>query len=136
MDPKRMLEKVEHDLSHFMISEMCKNKPELRGKPEMYKYKGLSVKADPDSKAKEKTIAVRIGALEAEFKIENGEKNSGALAPYEEHLVSIWITQGDNSYNLKGLFTKQVEDETILIVPFDLEEYFEKKNEENIQSTI
>ena len=127
MDPKRVLEKVEHDLSHFMISEMCKNNPELRGKPEMYKYKGLNVKADPDSNAKEKTIAVRIGALEAEFKIDNGEKNSGALAPYEEHLVRIWIAQGENSYNLKSIFAKAEKKELELIIPFDLEEFFENK---------
>lgn len=130
MDPKRMLEKVEHDLSHFMINEMCKKNHELRGKPEMYKYKGLNVKADFDSKAKEKTISVRIGALEAEFKIDNGEKNSGALAPYEENLIRIWIAQGENSYNLKALFKKNKKEETILIVPFDLEEYFENKQAE------
>ncbi len=125
MDPKRVLEKVEHDLSHFMISEMCKDNPELRGKPDMYKYKGLSVSADPDSKAKEKTISVRIGALEAEFKIETGDKNSGALAPYEENLVRIWILQGENSYNLKAIFNKSEEKKTIPIIPFDLEEFFE-----------
>lgn len=54
MNPKRMLKKIEHDLSHFMISEMRKNNQALRGKPEMYKYKGLSVKVNSDSKAKEK----------------------------------------------------------------------------------
>ncbi len=126
-----MLEKVEHDLSHFMIGEMCKDNPELRGKPEMYKYKGLSVKADPDSKAKEKTIAVRIGALEAEFKIETGDKNSGALAPYEENLVRIWIAQGENSYNLKAIFNKSEEKKTIPIIPFDLEEFFETGQKPN-----
>ena len=91
----------------------------------MYKYKGLSVTADPDSKAKEKTISVRIGALEAEFKIETGDKNSGALAPYEENLVRIWIAQGENSYNLKAIFNKSEEKKVIPIIPFDLEEFFE-----------
>ena len=52
----------------------------------MYRYKGLNIKLDPQSKAKEKTIFVRIGALEAEFKIDSCEKNSGALSPDEERL--------------------------------------------------
>jgi fido (protein-threonine AMPylation protein) len=43
MSQRKILDKLEHDLSHFMISEMCKADPTKRGTPEMYKYKGLSI---------------------------------------------------------------------------------------------
>ena len=126
MDVQKAIGKLEHDLCHFLIGEMCKNKTEKRGSPEMYRYKGLNIKLDPQSKAKEKTIFVRIGALEAEFKIDSCEKNSGALSPEEERLVMIWMGQSENNYLLKSVFNQGSSKKEISIVPFDLEEYFTK----------
>ncbi len=126
MDVQKIFSKLEHDLSHFLIGEMCKNNPEKRGSPEMYKYKGLNISADPDSTELEKTISVRIGVLEAEFKIDSCEKNSGALAPEEERLIMMWMGQNENNYLLKQIFVKQNTKKEIAIVPFDLEEYFEQ----------
>ena len=126
MDVQKIFSKLEHDLSHFLIGEMCKNNPEKRGRPEMYKYKGLNISADPDSTELEKTISVRIGVLEAEFKIDSCEKNSGALAPEEERLIMMWMGQNENNYLLKQIFVKQNTKKEIAIVPFDLEEYFEQ----------
>ncbi len=126
MDVQKAIGKLEHDLCHFLIGEMCKNNPEKRGSPEMYRYKGLNIKLDPQSKAKEKTIFVRIGALEAEFKIDSCEKNSGALSPEEERLVMIWMGQSENNYLLKSVFNQGSSKKEISIVPFDLEEYFTK----------
>ncbi len=126
MDVQKAIGKLEHDLCHFLIGEMCKNNPEKRGSPEMYRYKGLNIKLDPQSKAKEKTIFVRIGALEAEFKIDSCEKNSGALSPDEERLVMIWMGQSENNYLLKSVFNQGSSKKEISIVPFDLEEYFTK----------
>lgn len=126
MDAQKIIGKLEHDLSHFLISEMCKNNPERRGSPEMYKYKGLNITADPNSKAQEKTISIRIGVLEAEFKINSCEKNSGCLAPEEERLIMIWMGQNENNYYLKQIFAKKTDKKEIAIIPFDLEEIFEK----------
>ena len=126
MNVQKIFEKLEHDLSHYLISEMCKNNPEKRGSPEMYKYKGLNITADPNSKAQEKTISIRIGVLEAEFKIDSCEKNSGALAPEEERLVMIWMGQNENNFLLKQIFVKKSSKKEIAIVPFELEEYFEQ----------
>ena len=126
MDVQKAIGKLEHDLCHFLIGEMCKNNPEKRGSPEMYRYKGLNIKLDPQSKAKVLTIFVRIGALEAEFKIDSCEKNSGALSPEEERLVMIWMGQSENNYLLKSVFNQGSSKKEISIVPFDLEEYFTK----------
>ena len=126
MDAKKIIEKLEHDLSHFLIEEACKKDATKRGSPEMYKYRGLNIMADPDSKAQEKTISIRIGALEAEFKIDNGDKNSGALNPEDERNIMLWMVRSENAYNLKALFAKKVEKKQIPIIPFDLENLYDK----------
>lgn len=126
MQPKKIIDKLEHDLSHFLISEMCKSDPMRRGSAEMYKYKGLSILVDPKAKTSEKTVSVRIGALEAEFKIDSCDKNSGALAPEEERLIMIWLGQNENQHYLKSIFTKNISKKELLIVPFDLENVFDK----------
>ena len=92
----------------------------------MYKYKGLSIFVDPKAKTSEKTVSVRIGALEAEFKIDSCDKNSGALAPEEERLIMIWLGQNENQHYLKSIFTKNISKKELLIVPFDLENVFDK----------
>lgn len=126
MDVRKLVDKLEHDLCHFLISEICKSDPSRRGSPEMYKYKGLNITVDSKSKAREKTISVRIGALEAEFKIDSCEKNSGCLAPEEERLIMIWMGQNENNYNLKSIFTNNTSKKELTIIPFDLEEVYEK----------
>ena len=126
MQPRKILDKLEHDLSHFLISEMCKADPTKRGTPEMYKYKGLNITADPKSRAYEKTVHIRIGALEAEFKINNAEKNSGCLAPEEERLIGIWMNQSDNYQNLRMIFANQKTKKEVPIIPFDLEIYYQQ----------
>ena len=104
MQSKKIVEKLEHNLSHFLISEMCKKDPLKRGSAEMYKYKGLTIKIDKKSKASEKTVSIRIGALEAEFKIDSCDKNSGALSPEEERLIIIWLGKNENQHYLKSIF--------------------------------
>lgn len=124
MDARKILDKLEHKLSHFLISETCKADPTKRGTPELYRYKGLSMYADPKSISQEKTVHIRIGALEAEFRINNCEKNSGCLAPEDERLIMIWLAQSDNNTLLRSIFLKKGEKKQIAIIPFDLEEYY------------
>lgn len=126
MQVKKIVEKLEHNLSHYLINEMCKSDPLKRGSAEMYKYKGLSIKVDSKSKAVEKTVLIRIGALEAEFKIESCDKNSGALTPEEERLIMIWLGKNENQYYLKSIFKPKTAKKELLIVPFDLENAYEK----------
>lgn len=125
MNPKRILEKIEHDLSHFLINELSKSTPDLKGSSEIYKYKGLSVSANPKSTKDDKSISVRIGALEASFRINGGDKTSGALSPEEERLIYIWISRSENSHYLKSIFSKNSQKEDIVsIIPFDLEHFY------------
>ena len=124
MNPKKTIEKLEHDLSHFLIGETCKADPTKRGTPELYKYKGLNISADARSKAHEKTIFVRIGPLEAEFNINTCEKNSGCLHPDDERLVKIWLNKRENQRRIDSIFAKRKSRKTIPIIPFDLEEYY------------
>ena len=126
MQKKKVLEKLEHNLSHFLISEMCKSDPLKRGSAEMYKYKGLSIKFDTKQKTHEKTISIRIGALEAEFKIDSCDKNSGALSPEEERLIMIWLGKNENQYYIKSMLKPNTAKKELLIVPFDLESVYEK----------
>ena len=126
MDNKKLIDKLEHDLSHFMIEETCKNDPSKRGSPSMYKYKGLNISADTTTTVPEKTIKVRIGALEAEFKIDSGDKMSGALEPDDERKIFLWMNRNENHYYMKSLFIKRQAKKTLPIVPFDLEDVFEK----------
>ena len=124
MKGRRILEKLEHDLSHFMISEMCKSDPTKRGSTELYKYKGLSIEINPKSKEKDKVFSVRIGALEAQFKIGTCDKTSGSLAPEDEKAIMLWLAQSDNSHQLMRVFQTSTKKKQIAIIPFDLEEYF------------
>lgn len=124
MEAKKILDKLEDNLSHFLIGEMCKADPTRRGSPEMYKYKGLNITADPKSRAQEKTVSIRIGVLEAEFKIDDCEKNSGCLSPEEERLVMLWLAKSEINYNLKSIFVRKAGDMKMAIIPFDLEHYY------------
>ena len=124
MKGRRILDKLEHDLSHFMISEFCKKDPTKRGSAEMYKYKGLSIDVDPKSKEKDKVFSVRIGVLEAQFKIGSCDKTSGSLAPEDEKAIMLWLAQSDNSHQLMRVFQAGVKKKQIAIIPFDLEEYY------------
>jgi len=124
MARNRILDKLEHDLSHFLIEEATKSDPSKRGSPEMYKYKGLNINADEKQRTQEKTVSIRIGALEAEFKIDSCEKNSGCLAPEDERLIKIWMAQSENNYNLRAIFGVAAIKKEIAIVPFDLENFY------------
>ena len=124
MQARKVLDKLEDNLCHFLISEMCKADPTKRGSPEMYKYKGLSINVDTKSKTKDKLVSVRIGVLEAEFKIGSCDKTSGSLAPEDEKAVMLWLNQSDNSHQLMRVFQGGVKKKQIAIIPFDLEEYF------------
>ena len=53
MDARKILDKLEHDLSHFLINETCKADPTKRGPAEMYKYKGLSINVNKEQKGEE-----------------------------------------------------------------------------------
>lgn len=122
---RKLLDKLEDNLGHFLISELCKADPSRRSSPEMYKYKGLSINADPKQKAIEKTVSIRIGVLEAEYKIDSCEKNSGCLAPEEERLISMWLSKSENNYRLKTIFKKKTGTNALSIIPFDLEHFYE-----------
>lgn len=124
MQARKVLDKLEDNLCHFLISEMCKADPTKRGSPEMYKYKGLNITADPKSRAQEKTVSIRIGVLEAEFKINDCEKNSGCLSPDEERLVMLWLAKSEINYSLKSIFVHKTGDVKIPIIPFDLEHFY------------
>lgn len=126
MDARRIIDKLEHDLSHYIISELCNSDPTKRATSELYKYKGLGISVDTRSKKQEKTFSVRIGVLEAEFKISNGEKVSGSLAPEEEKLVRFWMSQSDNGNLLRMIFEQSGEKREIPILPFDLDDIFEQ----------
>ena len=124
MNARKILDKLEDSLCHYLIDEMCKADPAKRSSPELYKYKGLSINVDPKSRAQEKTVLVRVGVLEAEFKIDTCEKNSGSLAPEEERLVKLWLAKSENNYNLKLIFTKNMSNVNMPIIPFDLEHFY------------
>jgi len=121
---KKLLSKLEDDLGHYLIDEFTKSDPTKRTSSEMYKYKGLAINPKEGSSADKKTILVRIGVLEAEFKIDNGSKTTGALSPEEERHVMLWITRSEVQTSLKSLFDSTKEFKAIPIVPFDLEKYY------------
>ena len=124
MNPRKILDRLEDSLCHFLIGELCKADPAKRASPEMYKYKGLSITADPKSKRQEKTVSIRIGVLEAEFKIDDCEKNAGCLAPEEERLTKLWLAKSENNYLLKLIYGKKTEKTELAIIPFDLEHFY------------
>ena len=124
MKGRKILDRLEHDLSHYMISELCKADPTKRGTAELYKYKGLSLDVDTKQKGEDKTFKVRIGVLEAEFKIGSGDKTSGSLSPEDEKAIMLWMGQSDHSHQLMNVFTTGKQRKVIGIVPFDLEEHY------------
>ena len=124
MKGRKILDRLEHDLSHYMISELCKADPTKRGTAELYKYKGLSLDVDTKQKGEDKTFKVRIGVLEAEFKIGSGDKTSGSLSPEDEKAIMLWMGQSDHSHQLMNVFTTVKQRKVIGIVPFDLEEHY------------
>ncbi len=129
MDYRKIIDKIEHDLSHFLIDELTKADPTKRMSYDLYKYKGLTIIADPRSKAHDKTIKVRIGVLEAEFKVADGTKCSGSFAPIEEKLISMWLGRSENSTLLRRIFTDTGERKEVPIIPFGLEEVFEESSD-------
>ena len=124
MEARKILDKLEDNLCHFLIGELCKADPTKRGTPELYKYKGLSITADPKSKAQDKTVSIRIGVLEAEFKVDDCEKCSGCLSPDEERLIMLWLAKNEINTNIKTIFTRKVKNKKITIIPFDLENFY------------
>ena len=125
MDKNKVLAKLEQDLSFFMISEMTKNDPSKRGSSETYKYKGLSISTNEKEKGADKVAAISIGALEAHFKIENGDKVFGNLSPNDERLVQIWMCQPENIQQFKAVFNEgKFRNDSVPIIPFDLEEFY------------
>ena len=126
MDKGKILSKLEQDLSHFLIDEACKNDPKMRGSSQMYKYKGLSLDTNEKRKEAHKVLVVTMGALEAQFKIDNGDKVSGNLNPEDERLIQMWMTRSENNMPIRSIFVKHVDSKTISIIPFDLEEYYTK----------
>lgn len=120
---KKLLSKLEDDLGHTLIGEFTKSDPTKRSSSEMYKYKGLTI-TPKEGASDEKTISVRIGVLEGEFKIDNGSKVSGSLSPAEERAVMQWITRSEVQSSLRSLFDISAEKKSIPIVPFDLESYY------------
>lgn len=124
MEARKILDKLEDNLCHFLIGELCKADPTKRGTPELYKYKGLSITADPKSRAQDKTVSIRIGVLEAEFKVDDCEKCSGCLSPDEERLIMLWLAKNEINTNIKTIFTRKVKNKKITIIPFDLENFY------------
>ena len=128
MDKKeanRILTKLEEDLSQFMIGEVTRGNPQKRNSPEAFVYRGLTISADPKKdKNSPEIISVRIGSMEADFKL-NGEKASGGLTPDEEFMIRLWMKQSDTSRKLMDIFAldrkRRVQ---VKIVPFDLENMY------------
>ena len=127
MDKNKLLARLEQDLSHFLITEICRNDPSKRGTSEMYRYKGLSITTNEKAKGVDKIAAIRIGVLEAHFKIETGDKTFGNLMPDDERFVQMWMTQSENVAMFKKIFSEALAGQKVMaIIPFDLEEYYTK----------
>ncbi len=127
MDKIRILGRLEQDLAFFLISEACKQDPSKRGSSEMYRYKGLSISVNDETKSSEKVCAIRIGSLEAHFRIASGDKVLGGLMPEDEKNVQIWLNSSDSKQKFMAIFNSNGSDKKQMpIIPFDLEEFFEK----------
>lgn len=126
MKKNRIVEKLESELSHYMIEETVKKDPSKRVSADIYKYRGLSLEADNDNKKADenKTLSVKIGALEAEYKLTTGEKCGGSLYPEEERLVEEFFGRSDVSSRLHSIIAIQNNIKHMAIVPFDLEEIY------------
>ena len=126
MNKSKVLAKLEQDLSSFLIDEACKGNPKLRTSSQIYKYKGLSLDTNEKRKEAHKVLVVTLGALEAQFKIENGDKVSGNLAPEDERLIQMWMSKSENITPIRSIFVKTIEQNKIPIIPFDLEGFYTK----------
>lgn len=125
MNIKKLIEKLENDLGHFLIAELCKSDPSKRSGGELYKYKGLSITIKTERKDQDKIISIRIGVFEADFKVETCEKVNGSLSPQEEDLIKIWMSKGEKQRELKALFKQNENKREVKIIPIDLENFFE-----------
>lgn len=122
MQSKKLIEKLELDLSHYLIQEMCKSNPEKIASPEIFRYKGLTITPSTTKGTMEKTIAIQIGSLEAQFSISTCEKVSGTLPIDDEKSVMAWMKKKENTYDLRIIFDRDRLRRNAMIVPFDLEE--------------
>ena len=121
----KIIKQLEGDLSEFLIDEMSPPNPAHRSESEMYKYKGLMLLSmDPNVKRFERTFLVRIGTLEAEFSLSNGDKILGTVGPIEDKLVPKWFKIGDHAELLQTAFRKIMAslEEEKLLQPFDLDD--------------
>ena len=71
-------------------------------------------------------LSTAAGPTGAEFKIDSHEKNSGAPAPQEEKLVTLWLSKSENAHAIKRFFYRNIQAEKIAMIPFDLEHYYVK----------
>ena len=124
MSSKKVLSKLEQDLSEYLVAEICQLDPSKRVSGDTYKYRGLNLFINPNDKKSEKTIFVRIGVLEAEFKLGTCEKCSGGLSPTEERLISKWMSSADNGVKLLSVFERVTNSQRPAIIPFDLEYFY------------
>ena len=126
MKKNRIIEKLEGELSRYMVEETVKKDPKKRVSADIYKYRGLSLDVNIDSKKDDdtKTLSVKIGALEAEYKLTTGEKCGGSLYPEEERLIEEFFGRSDVSGRLRSILTVQKNIKHMSIIPFDLEEVY------------
>lgn len=122
MKSKKIIEKLEHDLAHYLITEMCKVDPEKIDSPEVFRYKGLTITPSTVEGTLDKIIAIQMGSLEAQFSITSCEKVSGTLPIDDERNIMAWMKRKENTYDLRIIFDKDKLRRHAMIVPFDLEE--------------
>jgi len=121
MEAKVLIEKLETDLSGFLISEIPRARLEQSVVDrQIYLYKGLNIYLTSKARAAEKTIAVRIGALEAQFSLVSMKRISGSLMTDDEHNVRIWLNKPEIIDAFKKLFDRD-DLKYANIMPFDLE---------------
>lgn len=125
MNSKQHVAKLENDLTNYMINEVKRNKRrDPKAQLETYKYKGLSMNLDVGNAHKEKTLTVRIGALEAEFKVSTGEKASGGLMREDENMIIAWMKNIERKREILTVFTRLQNRRRVVIIPFGLEEFY------------
>lgn len=123
---RQTIEKLETDLSSFLIAEIPRGRLEQEViNRQIYLYKGLNIYLTSRARATEKAVSIRIGAFEAEFNLESVKRLSGSLIPDDEHNVRVWLSQPKIKKVFRNLFTRADEKATV-IAPFDLETFYEK----------
>lgn len=123
---KKLLEKLQNDLGYFLISETIKSDPAKVNSPEVFKYKGLHMTPNEESDSLDKTVKIQIGGLEAEYKVNSSEKISGGFSKEEEKLVALWMKKKENNFDLRSIFERERLKRRATIIPFDLEEPFNR----------